>query len=251
MATQLKQMLRSPIRLLFCLSTAVFGAAVADPLVEGASNAGWFGPGRFTDGSMADVLPVLLLGFFALGIHVAFRAYALERGRTTSRLLRLSEEALSGGVVRLLPLSFALQIVVLFAMETAEEYVVWHHGFGGLVWLGGPIAVSLCSHFAACVAVAFSLRAAIRTLATTAVRIIRIVRSSALRLARAEAALSVRGLEYAIAYRPAFASLSLGQRGPPAPLINANFAVLGEILCSLVQQFASPLPLLPARLPSS
>ena len=37
-------------------------AAIADPLVEFASNAGWFGAGNFTDHSNLDVVPALFAG---------------------------------------------------------------------------------------------------------------------------------------------------------------------------------------------
>src|SRR5208283_1357179 len=50
------------IQVLFCGTVAILAAALADPLVEFASNAGLFGGGAFTDHSMLDVLPALIAG---------------------------------------------------------------------------------------------------------------------------------------------------------------------------------------------
>jgi hypothetical protein len=49
-------------------------------------------------------------------------------------------------VFRLFPATFALQIAVLFGMETAEQYAIAGHALGGTVWLGGPVLISLAIH---------------------------------------------------------------------------------------------------------
>jgi hypothetical protein len=232
-------MLRAPIRVLFCLASAVLGAAIGDVSIERASTAGWFGTGRYTDGSTADILPALVLGLLVAAFIVAFRAYAsLQRGHAARSLLHSWEEALSCGTVRLLPLAFAFQIAVLFVMETAEQFVVWHHSLGGTVWLGGPIAVSLCVHLAICTIVLCTLATVIRALASSAVLIIGIVSMPVRSRARNDAPLVTRTRnEGGVAYRPIFAYASIGQRGPPAPLHAFLLAALGEFVCLLVGQF--------------
>ena len=59
------------------LCAAVLAAAIADPLVECASNAGWFGPGNFTDRSNLDVGPVFALGIATLALYLVRRARVL------------------------------------------------------------------------------------------------------------------------------------------------------------------------------
>lgn len=239
-------MLRSPIRVLYCLAVAVLGAALGDASIERASTAGWFGAGRYTDGSTADLLPALLIGLVVVAFNIAFRTYAsLGRGRSSRSLLQASEEAFSCGTTRLLPLAFAFQIAVLFVMETIEQFVVCHHGLGGTVWLGGPIAVSLCTHLAICAGVLGTLAATIRTLAASAVRIICIVAAPIRSLPRSDAPVVVcTGDESRVAYRSVFAYSSVGQRGPPAPLYASLLATLGEFVClfatGFVLRFSSP-----------
>lgn len=242
MPAQLTRMTRGPIRLLFCLATAVLGASIADPLVEGASNAGWFGAGRYTDGSTVDVLPALLLGLFAVLFNVGLRAHAsFERTHTARSLLCASEEALSCGITRLLPLAFALQIGVLFGMETTEQFVVWHHSLGGTVWLGGPIAVSFGTHLAICAAVLCAFAACIRALAATAVRIIRTVCGLVRQRTRKDTPLlAPRRGNSRIAYRSVLAYSNVGQRAPPSLLNVLPLATLGEFICLLIGQFEFP-----------
>lgn len=241
-------MFRPPVRVLYCLAAAVLGAALGDALIERASSAGWFGAGRYTDGSTADIFPALVLGLLVAAFIAAFRAYAaLERGHTARLLLASSEEALSCGTVRLLPLAFAFQVAVLFVMETVEQFVVWHHGLGGTVWLGGPIAVSLCAHLAICAGVLGALSTMIRALAASAVRIIWIVAAPIRSLPRNDAPLVVRrGNAGGVAYRSVFAHSSVGQRGPPAPLDVSLLAILEEFVCFFVSQFESRSLSLPA-----
>jgi hypothetical protein len=112
---------------------------MADPLVEWASNAGRFGPGNFTDHSTADVVPALLVGVLFVATHLWLRVRrALTRG-PASDLLRASRQAIGGGVLRLLPLVFAIQMLVLYCMETSEQIAVVGHPLGGMIWLGGPV----------------------------------------------------------------------------------------------------------------
>jgi hypothetical protein len=62
------------------LCSAVLAAAIADPLVEFASNAGWFGPGNFTDRSNLDVGPVFALGIASPAKRPRLGAHATGSG---------------------------------------------------------------------------------------------------------------------------------------------------------------------------
>jgi hypothetical protein len=139
-------------RLLFCLVAGVTSAALADPLVEALSNHGVFGAGRFTDHCNADVLPALAaaLVFGALFVVSAVRRAVLRtRPGRAPAWLRDSRAAVPlRTAIRLFPAAFALQMVTLFGAETLEQVVAAGHAFGGAVWLGGPILVSLGLHAA-------------------------------------------------------------------------------------------------------
>jgi hypothetical protein len=205
------------IRLCFCLAVAVIAAAVADPLVEAASNAGWFGPGSFTDHSSADVLPALTLGCGFVTLYVALRVRSMlaSSRANTPRAVRISNEALGYSVLGLLPAIFALQIVVLFSMETAEQFAVWGHGLGGTIWLGGPVTVSLTAHAVVCVVVTLAVARAIRSLASVALRVIRLMRVLATLLPQKQSP-KVGICQTAVVWSwTAFAPRSLGERAPP------------------------------------
>jgi hypothetical protein len=210
---------RASIRLCFCLAVAVIAAAVADPLVEAASNAGWFGPGSFTDHSSADVLPALTLGcgFVALYVALRVRSTLASSRRKTPTAIRLSNEALGHSALRLLPAIFVLQIVVLFSMETAEQFAVWGHGLGGTIWLGGPVTVSLTVHAVACVVVAVAVARVIRSLASVALRVIRLMRVLGT-LLPPKLPPKIGICQTAVVWSwTAFCPRSLGERAPPLP----------------------------------
>jgi len=155
-------------RLRFCLAVAVIAAAVADPVVEFASNAGWFGPGNFTDRSNLDVFPALAAGIGVLVFYLIGSARAVLAGTALPRRL-----------VSLVPVIFVLQMVALFAMETAEQFIVGGHVLGPTVWLGGPIFASLALHAAFCLAITFWIARSARELAVTTLRIIRLIKTNA------------------------------------------------------------------------
>lgn len=139
-------------RLLFCLVAAVTAAALADPVVEWLSNHGAFGTGRWTDHSNADVLPVFsaALVFAALFIVGVVRRTMRHSGlNRTAAWIRDSHAAVPvRTALRLFPATFALQIGTVFGAETIEQLAVAGHTFGGTVWLGGPVLVSLGLHAA-------------------------------------------------------------------------------------------------------
>lgn len=137
-------------------------AALADPIVEFGSNAGWFGRGGLTDHSNLDVGPALLLGIGLLAIYMVRKARAVLAGR-----------ALPRNALELVPWIFALQLSTLYIMETCEQLIACGHVLGAGVWLGGPAPISLAVHGALALAVTFALMRAKRALATTTLRAIR------------------------------------------------------------------------------
>jgi hypothetical protein len=143
---------------------AVVAAALADPLVEFASNAGWFGAGSFTDHSNLDIIPALSIGVGLLALYMARKARAVLTGRV-----------LQHGVTAALPFIFGLQILALYVMETAEQLVAWGHVLSPTTWLGGPLPISLAIHGVFCLAVALTIVRSKRVLAVTTLRVIRLL----------------------------------------------------------------------------
>ncbi|MBV8750518.1 MAG: hypothetical protein JO103_12490 [Candidatus Eremiobacteraeota bacterium] len=197
-------------RLLFCLAAAVAAAALTDPLVEGASNAGWFGSGNFTDRSTLDVVPTLLVGALLAAFYVAVSARPLLSAR-----VRAVRDVAARPLAPLLPAIFALQLVVLFAIETVEQVVVYGHPLGGAIWLGGPIVIALATHAVACVVLTVLVARALRALTSVAVRIA--CRVLAVRGVRALDALFAVRLAPAAALvrRPHPLAARAGKRAPP------------------------------------
>ena len=70
----------STTRIAFAAATAVTAAAFVDPVVENLSNTGAFGPGRFTAGRNADVLPTRTIGAL---LCIAFVALSVRRSWAT------------------------------------------------------------------------------------------------------------------------------------------------------------------------
>ncbi|HUA10356.1 MAG TPA: hypothetical protein VMA98_13900 [Candidatus Acidoferrales bacterium] len=204
-------MKHASLRIWFAVAVAVISAAIADPLVEAASNAGWFGSANFTDHSNLDVIPALLSGAILLGIALVLRV--------RRELLRASSEALRTHLARLLPAVFMLQLGVLFAMETIEQTVVAGRALGGSIWLGGPVWFSLSVHALVCVAVAFVLARAVRACARTTVRVIRRLRALALRALHGPAPLALRRHGSRAVDRSAPALRRAGNRAPPFQLV--------------------------------
>lgn len=205
-------MSRSSVRVFFCCAVAFVSAAVADPLVEGASNAGWFGRGAFTDHSTVDVVPALLAG-------VAFCVlYLVARVRGILRSSRFSNEALGSDIAGLLVLAFAIQIALLYAMETSEQVLVWGHSLGGTVWLGGPVLVSLGAHAVTCAAIAFATIRSLTALATTAAGVIRLIRALATLTLQSASPIAIRRGSALLFGRSAVDLCSVGERAPPLPI---------------------------------
>ena len=113
-----------PIRIWFCIAAALVAASIADPLVEFASNGGAFGAGSFTDHSNWDVFPALGAGVALVAVYIALRV--------RRALLRagVHESLRPSALLALLPYVFAVQIALLYVMETAEQFVVAGHALG-------------------------------------------------------------------------------------------------------------------------
>lgn len=188
----------------FCAALAVISAAMADPLVEFASNAGWFGRGNFTDHSNLDVVPALLAGVALMTVYLFRKARLVLSGRAFPR-----------GIAPLLPAIFALQLLALYGMETAEQLVVAGHLFGPAVWLGAPPLISLAIHAAVCAGVSLWFGRSIRTLATTTLRVIRLIRAIATLAARSCAVPARRTFAARCFKDLAPVLCSIGERAPP------------------------------------
>jgi len=157
------------VRFWFSLAVAVISAAVADPLLEAASNAGVFGRGNFTDHSNLDVIPALFLGLLAVGVHVALRI--------NGGMLRSWDTALRARAGALLPMTFAAQLGVLYSMETFEQIAVAGHPFGGTIWLGAPAVIALAVHALTCVIAFFVATCVMHEVAWATLRVVRIIRA--------------------------------------------------------------------------
>lgn len=206
-----------PIRLGFCTAIAVIAAAIADPLVEFASNAGWFGPGNFTDHSNLNVAPVLFVGVLLFTAHLVSKAQAaLAKGgdRDHDRWREVGH-ALGSGVWRLLPAIFVVQMLTLYTMETAEQYVLWGHSLGPMIWLGGPLLVSLAVHAAFGVVVAVAIARCVRALTASTVRFIRLIRALATFAPQPAGSIASRSHDSIHFKRSAPVVCRIGERAPP------------------------------------
>jgi hypothetical protein len=206
---------RSSIQLWFCLSVAAISAAIADPLVEWASNAGIFGPGNFTDHSSADVFPAIVVGTLLLIAYAAARVRRALRSESEPNWLQSSRDALSGNLLRLLPLILGLQVAALYCMETSEQLAVFGHPLGGTVWLGGPIFISLALHAIVCGVVAYACSRAVGLLARSAVRAVRLILAMAVRAARGLSPIELDRTSAPFVAPSFFIVGNTGERAPP------------------------------------
>lgn len=186
------------------MAAAVVAAALADAIVEFASNSGWFGSGSFTDHSNLDIVPALLVGFGLLAFYMVRRARAVLAG-----------QALQQGVVVALPAIFALQLLALYVMETAEQLVVWRHVLSPTAWLGGPLPISLTIHAILCLAVALTIARSKRALAATTLRVMRMLAAIVHFAVRAGRPILAARFE-SICFKELLPLLcSIGERAPP------------------------------------
>ena len=195
----------------FCLTVAVLAAALADPCLEFASNAGWFGAGRFTDRSMADVLPTLLSGALFL---IAQLLWIFRRARAHRRL----DGPLRRPLAVLLPRIFILQLALLFVIESVEQRVVLGRFLGGALWLGAPVPLALAVHALFATGIAFLVATALREFARRAPAL-----AAAVRLRHEHAIPRASGIRRrfvaTLAALPDVVFGSTGERAPPISVI--------------------------------
>lgn len=190
------------------MAVAVIAAALADPLVELASNLGLFGRGNFTDRSNLDVFPAVIFGLALLVLYLIRKSPALAMGR-----------ALPRGVASLLPSIFALQLLTLFIMESLEQILVRGHFLGPTVWLGGPLACSLAIHAAFCLAITLWLARSMGRLAATTLRVLRLIRALVTFDIRRGPVVVRRRNAPLFLRRPVAVASRIGERAPPLALI--------------------------------
>jgi hypothetical protein len=205
------------IKIWFCLAVAMIAASVADPLIEFASNDGWFGAGTFTDMSNWNVVPALLIGLIFVGFHVYLRirsALVAERP-TAPSWLQIAGRTLCPRAVLLIPLIFAMQVFALYLIETFEQFVVYGHALGGTLWLGGPIGASLIAHAIVCGVVTVVSARVLRVLAEATVSLVRLVRAFA-RLCARDAMPTFLGRLCSVDFAQALrVRCNIGERAPP------------------------------------
>ncbi len=207
------------VKLWFCAAVAVIAASIADPVLESASNAGWFGPGNFTDHSTWDVAPAVLIGLLFVALHFGLRLCSdLAQARRSPGWMRLTSDALGHDVLRFVPLIFALQLLVLYVMETAEQRVVYGHVLGGALWLGGPIAISVAVHAASSILVALAAAKMLRACSDAAIRLCRMVHALVSPVVGDSQAAFVRLPDFVIGHRSIGALGHVGERAPPVVL---------------------------------
>jgi hypothetical protein len=198
-------------RLWFCAAVALIAVAIADPAVEYASNAGWFGPGSFTDHSNLDVVPALAAGLLFAGLCLFLRVRAALR---TAVPLAAVEAIASSRAWKLVAVTFGLQIAALVALESAEQLIVLGHLGGPTLWAGGPLPISLAVHAVACVLTVLGCARLLRSLERTTLRVLAGHRLAVL-ARRAPAALAQRAPDWPVVLRSVRALQRIGGRAPP------------------------------------
>lgn len=175
------------IRLPFLTAAACIAAALADSVVESVANTGIFG-GHYADNNHLGVIPAFLVGVIVAlefaAMHVVAGLRRSAHGADT--WLRYAARAIAErSPVPDLPFVFAMQIVALFLLESAEQFAVGGTALRGSQWLGGPIGFSLLLHASACVGCTFALRSVMCALARTFATFICAIRFVWLAIARA------------------------------------------------------------------
>jgi len=194
--------------MLFCIAAAITAAALADPLVEFASNIGFFGRGTFTDHSNLDVVPALFIGAAFVAALVAVRARGVLQRIACTAITR-------GNAMRLLPATFALQLMALLSMETIEQTIVYGHALGGAIWLGGPIVISLIVHALFCAIISLVAATSLRTVARAIARVVIAFRAFTI-VAAQPLSQHAEALRKTISIaRPAPLRRRIGERAPP------------------------------------
>jgi hypothetical protein len=207
-------------RVPFLVAVALVAAALGDAIVETLANGGLVGPG-FADDNHSSVIPALVAGAL-LALEVVRRRCTemLRRGngrRQTDWVLEFARRYRIGSPLRDLASILGLQLVALFAMESAEQLAFGGKLLGGTAWLGGPMLFSLVVHALVGAGCTFSIAWFVRTVPATVARLVQsAVDSILMELARAAAAPSMRVAE-ATPHRRTQAPhvRQIGDRAPP------------------------------------
>lgn len=209
------------IRTIFVCAVAFVGAVAGDALIEGLSNSQLLWRGNYTDHSSADLLPMSIVAGLTVAVVLAlFLKHRLGTWKPATRALVLaaSRALAARGVVRLIPAIYLLQLATLFGMESIEQVAVYGHLFGGTVWLGGPVAVSLCAHLVIAAVFTLALARCLTVLADMLAYIVGRILAHVLARSRERVALGSRtdephGERYHVW------SARTGERGPPTPIL--------------------------------
>jgi len=212
-------MSRLSYKLWLCAVVAIIGAAFADPCVEFASNAGWFGRSDFTDHSNLDVIPTLIVGL-ALCVAIIIRrvgqlAFGGQAARLYEWLRSLGRALRARNIAPLLPAAFVMQMLVLFSMESVEQVVVRGHLLGGVIWMGGPILASMLAHTLVCIATAYALTRTLPGFARCAARIATLIYAS--RIPAGDATAFRLHIDRTALVLQVPLLFGLGERAPPSP----------------------------------
>jgi hypothetical protein len=160
-----------------CLAVAMLAASTANVMVESASNAGWFGPGAFTDRSCWDIPPVVCTALFFMGLCalVQIRAAFRQLRHPANGIVRIASDFLAGSIFRSAATIFATQLLVLSGMETSEQIVIYGHTLGGMVWLGGPVGIALTVHAVVCLTIICVTAAALHHISDLARHVVQLL----------------------------------------------------------------------------
>ena len=160
----------------FVLATALIAGAIGDPLVETIGDTGVFGPG-YHDSNHLGVLPALICGL-VLTLEIALlrclQAFRRDARGEREWLIAIAGRLGARSPLRDVPYVFILQLGVVFAIETAEQFLAGGKPAGGTAWLGGPVAFSLAAHALIAVVVTVVLTWLTRGIAATLTSLVRI-----------------------------------------------------------------------------
>ena len=215
--TQSSSRIPSTTNVGFCFGVAMVAASLANVLVESASNRGWFGPGVFTDHSYWDIPPVLLTAIVLLAGYAWLRIRAAFGcgGNVTERTLESLRSLLGSDPLRIAPTVFAAQLAILYAMETAEQVLVYGHALGGNLWLGGPPALALMAHGLVSIAILLLIAFALRVLGEASALVIQWLRIFMLLRVRDAQPPFLEGFQDPTGRRSARIVCNVGERAPP------------------------------------
>ena len=164
-------------RLPFLLAAALIAGGLGDPLVETIADSGIFGAG-YHDTNHLGVLPALVCGL-VLTIEIAFircmQAFRRDSRTSRDRLITVVERLGARSALRIVPIVFMLQLLVVFAIEMVEQLLAGSGGpRSGLEWLGGPVGFSLGVHGLLALVITIVLASLTRAIAAALLTVIRI-----------------------------------------------------------------------------